>query len=186
MEEEIVFLRTKVEGMKKILKSSQAFDGMVNYHRFPFDKSSLEYVSESSNKNENFLNKKDVKKPERNGDAPSSNKGKEENQVYNRRNLAPRRNIDDVKDVRGNGYHQRISRQKGFRSTLRESPSSKYQSSFFGYFILVQTFVTWQKTINHITKIYVMVPNHLIEIHIIVPDNIQETNLQEENMNSYS
>ena len=52
--------------------------------------------------------------------------------------------------------------------------------------ILVQTFVTWQKTVKHIIKIYVMVPNHLIEIDIIVSNNLQETILQEEIMNSYS
>lgn len=116
MEEEIVFLRTKVEGMNRILKSSQALEDMLNYHRCPFDKSSLGYVGESSNKNDNASNKRDVKKPERNGDAPSSSKGKEKNQGYNRinpatrRNPASRRNVDDVKDARGIGYHQRISR----------------------------------------------------------------------------
>jgi len=63
LEEEIVFLRTKVEGMKKILVSSQALDDILSYHRFPYDKSVLGYVGESSNKNENALNKRDVKKP---------------------------------------------------------------------------------------------------------------------------
>jgi len=145
LEEEIVLLRKKVEGMNKILKSSQALDDMLSYHRCPSDKSGLGYASESSNKNENALNKRDVKKSERNGDAPSSSKGKEKNQGYNRRNPiprrnpaprrkpAPRRNVDDDKDARGNGYHQRISRQKGFRSTSRKPPSPRYQSSFFGY-----------------------------------------------------
>jgi len=52
--------------------------------------------------------------------------------------------------------------------------------------ILVQTLVTWQKTVKHIIKIDVMVPNHLIEIDAIVSDNLQETILQEEIMNSYS
>jgi len=57
-----------------------------------------------------------VKKAERNCVAPSSSKGKEKNQGYNRRNPtpsrkpAPRRNVDDVKDARGNGYHQGILR----------------------------------------------------------------------------
>ena len=41
--------------------------------------------------------------------------------------------------------------------------------------ILVQTLVTWQKTIKHIIK-----------IDIIVPNNLQETILHEEIMNSYS
>ena len=41
--------------------------------------------------------------------------------------------------------------------------------------ILVQTLVTWQKIVEHIIKIDVM-----------VPDNLQETILQEEIMNSYS
>ena len=118
--------------MNKILKSSQALDDMLSYHRCPSDKSGLRYVGEPSNKNENALNKREVKKPEINGDAPSSSKRKEKNQGYNRRNLAPRRklapkrNVDDVKEVRGNGYHQRISRQKGFRSTSRKPPSPRY------------------------------------------------------------
>ena len=116
LEEEIVLLRKKVEGMNKILKRSQALDDMLSYHRCPYDKSGLGYAGETSNKNESASNKRDVKKPETNGDAPSSSKGKEKNQGYNRinpiprRNLAPRRNVDDDKDARGNGYHQRISR----------------------------------------------------------------------------
>ena len=115
----------KVEGMNKILKSSRALDDMLSYHRCPFDKSGLGYAGESSNKNDNASNKRDVKKPERNGDAPSSSKGKEKNQGNNGRNPAPRRNVDDVKDVRSNGYHQRISRQKDFKSTSRKSPSPR-------------------------------------------------------------
>jgi len=139
LEEEIVLLRKKVEGMNKILKSSQALDDMLSYHRSPFDKSGLGYVGEPSNKDENALSKRNVKKAERNGDAPSSSKGKEKDQGYNRRNPTssrkptPRRNVVDVKEARGNGYYQRISRQKGFRSTSRKPPSPRYQSSFFGY-----------------------------------------------------
>ena len=139
LEEEIVLLRKKVEGMNKIMKSSQALDDMLSYHRSPSDKSGLGYVGEPSNKNEYALSKGDVKKPERNGDAPSSNKGKEKDHGYNRRNPtpsrkpAPRRNVADVKEARGDGYHQRISRQQGFRSTSRKPPSPRYQSSFFGY-----------------------------------------------------
>jgi len=57
LEEEIVLLRKKVEGMNKIMKSSQALDDMLSYHRCPSDKSGLGYVGESSNKNENaFIN----------------------------------------------------------------------------------------------------------------------------------
>ncbi|MCY6524821.1 hypothetical protein, partial [Actinobacillus pleuropneumoniae] len=118
--------------MNKILKRSQALDDMLSYHRCPFDKLGLGYVGESSNKNDNASNKMDLKKPKRNGDASSSSKGKEKNQGYNRRNLAPsrkpapKRNVDDVKEARGNGYHQRISRQKGFRSTSRKPPSPRY------------------------------------------------------------
>ena len=102
--------------MNKIFKSAQAFDDILSYHRCPFDKLGLRYGGDSSNKNENASNKRAAKKPKRNGDAPSSSKGKEKNQGYNRRNPtprrnpAPRRNVDDVKDARGNGYHQRISR----------------------------------------------------------------------------
>jgi len=131
--------------MNKIMKSSQALDDMLSYHTCPSNKSGLGYEDETLNKNENALSKRDVKKPKRNCDAPSSSKGKEKNQGYNRinpiprRNLAPSRkptpkgNVDDVKEARGNGYHQRISRQKGFRSTSRKPPSPRYQSSFFGY-----------------------------------------------------
>lgn len=139
LEEEIVLLRKKVEGMNKIMKSSQALDDMLSYHRSPSDKSGLGYVGESSNKDENALSKGDVKKPERNGDAPSSSKDKEKNEGCHRRNPAPsrkpapRRNVADGKDARGNGDHQGISRQQGFRSTSRKPPSPRYQSSFFGY-----------------------------------------------------
>ena len=103
--------------MNKIMKSSQSLDDMLSYHRCPSDKSGLGYAGEPSNKNENALSKRDMKKPERNCDAPSSSKGKEKDYGYNRRNPIPRRNLDDVKEAGGNGYHQRISRQKGFRST---------------------------------------------------------------------
>jgi len=136
LQEEIVLLRKKVEGMNKILKRSQALDDMLSYHRIPSDKLGLGYAGESSNKNENASNKRDMKKTERNGNAPSSNEGKEKNQGYNRTNPAPRRkpaprrNVDDDKDARGNGYHQRISRQKGFRSTSRKPPSPRYQMYF--------------------------------------------------------
>ena len=50
LEEEIVLLRKKVEGMNKIMKSSQALDDMLSYHRSPSDKSGLGYVGEPSNK----------------------------------------------------------------------------------------------------------------------------------------
>ena len=73
-----------------------------------------------------------MKKPERNGDAPSSSKGKEKNKGSNGRNHAPIRNVDNVKDVRSNGYHERISRQKDFKSTSRKYPSPRYQSLFLG------------------------------------------------------
>ena len=102
-----VFLRTKVERMNKISKSSQALDDMLSYHRCPFDKSGLGYVGESSSKNDNASNKKDVRKPERNVDAPNSSKGKVKSQGNNGRNPTPRRNVDDVKDVISK---QRISR----------------------------------------------------------------------------
>ena len=63
-------------------------------------------------------------------------------------------------------------------------PSTKVH--FLVIFILVQTLVTWQKTVKHIIKIDVVVPNHLIEIEVIVSENLQEIILQEEIMNSYS
>jgi len=75
-----------------------------------------------------------VEKLVRNIDAPSSNKRKEKSQDDIGRNPTPRRYVDDVKDARGNKFDQRISRHNDFRSTSRQSPSSKYQSIFFGYF----------------------------------------------------
>lgn len=77
----IVLLRKEVEGMNKIMKSSQALGDMLDYHRSPSDKSGLGYVGDSSNKNENTLSKGDVKKAERNYDAPNSSEGKEKNQA---------------------------------------------------------------------------------------------------------
>ena len=139
LEEEIVLLRKKVEGMNKIMKSSQALDDMLSYHKSPFDKSGLGYVGELSNNDDDALSKGDVKKPERDGDAPSSSKGKEKNEGSNRRDPAPsrkpalRRNVADVQEARCNAHQQRISRQQGFRSTSRKPPSPRYQSSFFGY-----------------------------------------------------
>ena len=133
MEEEIFFLRKKVEGMNKTLKSSQALDDMLSHQRCPFDKSGFGYAGESSNKNDNASNKIDVKKPERNGDAPNSSKGKEKNQGNNGRNPTSRINVDNVKDARRNGYHQRNSRQKDFSSTSTKSPSPRYQSLFLGH-----------------------------------------------------
>ena len=53
LKEEIVFLRKKVEGMNKTMKSSQALDDMLSHQRCPFDKSGLGYAGESSNENDN-------------------------------------------------------------------------------------------------------------------------------------
>jgi len=66
-----------------------------------------------------------VRNLERNVDAPSSNKGKEKNQDNNGRNSTPRRLADGVKNTKGNEYHQRIPRQKYFRSTSRKSSSPR-------------------------------------------------------------
>ena len=134
LEEEIVSLRKMVEGMDKTLKSSQALDDMLSHQRCPFDKSSLEYVSESSNKNGNVSSKMDVRKLERNVDAPSSSKGKEKSQDNYGRNPTPRRLADSVNNTKGNEYHQRIPSQKDFRITPRKSSSPRYQSIFLGYF----------------------------------------------------
>jgi len=72
-------------------------------------------------------NKNDVRKTERNVDAPRSRKGKDKSQGKNEGNHILRRNAVDVKDTKRNGYNQRISRQEGFNSTSRKSPSPKYQ-----------------------------------------------------------
>jgi len=124
MKEEIIFLKKEVDLLNNNLKSSQTLDNILSHQRSPLDKSRLGYAGESSRKNDanpNASNNKDVRKPERNVDAPSSSKGK--SQVDIGRNPTPRRNADGVKDARTNGYHQRISRQNDFRSTSRK-PSS--------------------------------------------------------------
>ena len=71
-----------------------------------------------------------MRKPERNVGAPSKGKS----QVDIGRNSTVRRNVDSVKDARSNGYHQRIPRQKDFRSTSRKPYSPRYQSIFLCYF----------------------------------------------------
>jgi len=117
LKEEIFFLKKEVDLLNKNLKS-------------------LGYESESSSKNDanpNASNNKDVRKTERNIDAPSSSKSKEKSQDNYGRNPTPRRYADGVKDARGNGYYQRIPRQKDFRSKSRKSSSPRYQSIFLGY-----------------------------------------------------
>ncbi len=113
--------------------SSYGYD--INHDRHcyhPYRRSDRGYFPDEFKKEKPPTFDGDVKKPERNCDSPSSSKCKEKNQGYNRRNPtpsrkpAPRRNVDDVKEARGNGYHQRISRQQGFRSTSRKSPSPRY------------------------------------------------------------
>ena len=115
MKEEIIFLKKEVDLLNKNLKSSQTLDDILSHQRSPLDKSGLRYAGESSRKNDansNASNNKDMRKPGRNVDAPSSNKGKEKSQNNYGRNPPPRRNSDGVKDARSNGYHERIPRQK--------------------------------------------------------------------------
>ena len=117
---EIVFLKKEVDLLNKNLKSSQTLDDILSHQRSSFDKSGLGYVGEPSSKNDAnpcASNNKYVRNLGRNVDSPSSSKGKEKNQGNNGRNPAPRRNVDNVKDARSNGYHQRISRQKDFKNT---------------------------------------------------------------------
>lgn len=83
MEEETVSLRKKVEGMDKILKSSQELDDMLNHQRSPFDKSGLGYEGESSSKGDHTSNNKDMRKSNGNNDAPSSSKIKEKSKDNN-------------------------------------------------------------------------------------------------------
>ena len=134
LEEEFVSLRKKVEGMDKISKSSQALDDMLSHQRSPFDKSGLGYKGESSSKDDHTSNNKNMRKSDRNNDAPSSSKGKEKSQGNNGRNPAPRKLADNVKNTKGNEYFQGILRQKDLRSTTRKSPSSRYQSLFLVYY----------------------------------------------------
>ena len=136
MKEEIVFLKKEVDLLNKNLKSSQTLDDILSHQRSPLDKSGLGYAGESSRKNDanpNASNNKDVRKPGRNVDAPSSSEGKEKRQDNYGRNPPPRRNAYGVKDARSDGYHQRIPRQKEFRSTSRILSSPRYQSIFLGY-----------------------------------------------------
>ena len=82
MKEEIGFLKKEVDLLNKNLKSSQTLDDILSHQRSSLDKSGLGYASESSRKNDakpNASNNKDVRKPERNVDAPNSSKGKEKN-----------------------------------------------------------------------------------------------------------
>lgn len=133
IKEEIVFLKKEVDLLNKNLKSSQTLDDILSHQRSPLDKLGLGYSGESSSKNDNASNNKDVRKPERNVDAPSSSKGKEKTQDNYGRNPTPRRLADGVKNTKGNEYHQRISRQKEFKSTSRKSSSLRYQIIFLGY-----------------------------------------------------
>jgi len=110
----------------------------------PFDKSGLGYAGESSRKNDenpNASNNKDVRKPRRNVDAPSSEKCKEKSQDNYGRNPTPTKLADGVKNTEGNGYHQRIPRQKNFKSTSRKYSSATYQSIFLGYLYSCKNFV---------------------------------------------
>ena len=77
MKEEIVFLKKEVDLLNKNLKSSQTLDDILSHQRSTLDKSGLRYAGESSRKNDNASNNKDVRKTKRNVDAPSYNKGKE-------------------------------------------------------------------------------------------------------------
>ena len=96
--------------MEKFLKNSKALDDMLSHERYPFDKSGLGYAGESSSKNDNASNNKDMRKSERDVDAPSFSKGKYKSQENNEGSPIPRRNVDVVKDARSSNYHQRISR----------------------------------------------------------------------------
>jgi len=145
LEEVIVTFRRKVEGMDKILKSPQALDDMLSHQISPFNKSHLGYTRESSSKNDNASKRKNVRKPELNVDSPSSSKGKEKSQDNYRRNLTLRRLVDVVKNTKDNEYHQRISRQKDFRSTLRKPPSPRYQSLFLDYCYVCTNFAHMEK-----------------------------------------
>ena len=107
LKKEIVFLKKEADLLNKNLKISQTLDDILNHQRSPLDKSGLGYAGESSRKNENASNKKDVRKPGRNVDAPN----KDKSQVDIGRNPTPRRNENGVKDARSNGYNQRIPRK---------------------------------------------------------------------------
>ena len=126
---EIVFLKKQVVFLNKNLKISQTLDDILSHQRSPLDKLGLGYVGESLRKNDNASNKKYVRKPGRNVDAPSKGKS----QVGIGRNHTPRRNANGVKYVRSNGYHQRIPTQKDFKSTSRKPFYPRYQSIFLGY-----------------------------------------------------
>jgi len=128
MKEEIVFLKKEVDLLNKNLKSSQTLDGILSHQRSPLDKSGLRYASEPSSKNDanpNASNYKDVRKPKRNVDAPSSCIGRGKSEDNYGINSTPRRFADGVKNKKGNEYHQRIPRKKDFRSTSRKSSSPR-------------------------------------------------------------
>ena len=136
IKEEIDLLKKEVDHLNKSLKSSQTLDDIESHQRSPLDKSGLGFACEPSSRNDanpNASNNKDVEKLGRNIDNPSSNKSKEKSQDDIRRNPTPRRYADGVKNARGNNFDQRIPRHNDFRSTSRQSPSSRYQSILFGY-----------------------------------------------------
>ena len=129
---EIVTLKKEVVLLNKNLKSSQTLDDILSHQRSPLDKSGLGYAGEPSSKNDNASNNKDVRKLERDVDDRNSNKGRSQDDI--RINPTPRRYANGVKNARGNKFDQRILRHNDFGSTSKQSPSSRYQSIFFGYF----------------------------------------------------
>lgn len=148
--------------LNKNLKSSQTLYDILSHQRSPLGKSGPGYAGEPLSKNDAnpyASNNKDVRNPGRNLDAPSSSKGKEKNG----RNPTPRRLVDGVKNIKGNEYHQRIPRQKEFRSTSNKSSSSKYQNIFLGYCYSCANFGHMAKIVGHITKTNIMVPVNLLE-----------------------
>lgn len=129
MKEGIVFLKEEVDFLNKSLMSSQTLDDILINQRCHLDKLGLVYAGEFSSKKESASNNKDVKK--RGGSVNDPSKGK--SQVDIGISPTPRRSGDGVKDERSNGYHQRIPRKKGFRSTSRKHYSTMYQIIFLGY-----------------------------------------------------
>ena len=99
---------------------------------------------------------------------------KEKSQDDIGRNPTPRRYADGVKKARGNKFDRKIPRLNDFGSTSRQYPSSKYQSTFFFFYILVNNLGIWKRIVGHTTRKNIMVPISLLEVDF--PEEIMHPN----------
>ena len=152
------FLKRKLT-LNKNLKSSQTLDDILSHQRSPLDKSDLGYAGESSSKNDNASNNKDVRKPRRNVDAPSKARVKltlEEIILQEEMQMVSRMQ-EEMVIIKGS---QGKKTSELHRGKLLLSSTKVY---FLVISILIQTLGTWQKIVGHIAKTNIMVPVNLLE-----------------------